>query len=212
MRWPEIPFRNQKLGHSTPSRGAHTGREKFATGPLRGRREATGGANPFQIVLHGHFARLRGHWAILLGTGAARDPGQGRGQEVLTSTGQPQRRCEDRRRVSRPLLLQQTAPARQTWLGDQRSGRLRSANTSFWRARRIIAMTGVGRRLSREAFDAGGDPVNCAAARGRRNCGQRPCAPPVPGSGVRPAEYPNHTALCRSGAVAGSARPRPRPG
>ena len=54
MRWPEIPFRNQKLGHSTLSRGAHTGREKFATGPLRGRREAAGGANPFQIALHGH--------------------------------------------------------------------------------------------------------------------------------------------------------------
>ena len=51
MRWPEIPFRNQKLGHSTLSRGAHTGREKFATGPLRGRREATGGAKEGDYVL-----------------------------------------------------------------------------------------------------------------------------------------------------------------
>ena len=137
---------------------------------------------------------------------------------LLTPHQQPQRRrrraipirtgdAEDRHRqpghrgaakptgARRGLYPSQTCPARQTWLGDQRSGRLRSANTSFWRARRIIAMTGVGRRLSREALDAGGDPVNCAAARGRRNCGQRPCAPPVPGSGVRPAEYPNHTAL-----------------
>ena len=57
---------------------------------------------------------------------------------MLTSTGQPQRRCEDRRRVSRPLLLQQTAPARQTWLGDQRSGRRRSANASFWRLRGAV--------------------------------------------------------------------------
>ena len=27
--------------------------------------EAAAGANPFQIVLHGHFAQLRGHWALM---------------------------------------------------------------------------------------------------------------------------------------------------
>src|SRR3954466_5154019 len=31
---------------------------------LRGCREAAAGANPFQIVLHGHFAQLRGHWGV----------------------------------------------------------------------------------------------------------------------------------------------------
>ena len=36
------------------------------------------------------------------------------------------------------LLPQQTAPARQTWLGDQRSGRRRSANASFWRLRGAV--------------------------------------------------------------------------
>src|SRR3954449_4857963 len=30
---------------------------------LRGCREAAAGADPFQIVLHGQFAQLRGHWA-----------------------------------------------------------------------------------------------------------------------------------------------------
>ena len=34
-RPPKIPVRNQKLCHPTLSRGSHTGREKFATGPAR---------------------------------------------------------------------------------------------------------------------------------------------------------------------------------
>ena len=35
IRPPEIPVRNQKLCHPALSRGSHTGREKFATGPLK---------------------------------------------------------------------------------------------------------------------------------------------------------------------------------